>query len=100
MKKIKLKMKVLECSAFYIDFSRHARGGINYVVSGLICLKFEIIQAFMRVLNKPLMSCKNREDPKKMKTIECSHYFSYCKSMGIFSDVQGQLTPQCMVHSG
>ena len=48
-------MKVLECSAFYIVFFfRRARGGINYVVSGRVWLKFELIQAFMQVLNKDM----------------------------------------------
>ena len=28
----------------------------------------------------------------KMNALECSQYFSYYKSMGIFPDVQGQLT--------
>ena len=36
----------------------------------------------------------------KMKALEWSLYFSHCKSMGIFSDAQGQLTPQSMVGSG
>ena len=30
----------------------------------------------------------------KMKALECSQHLFYCKSMGIFSDSQGQLTPQ------
>ena len=29
----------------------------------------------------------------KMKEIECSHYFSHYKSMGIFSDAQRHLNP-------
>ena len=64
-------MKVLEWTAFYIVlfFSRRARGGINYVVSGRVGLKFALIQAFMQVLNKDmhktLMPCKNEEDPNK-----------------------------------
>ena len=36
----------------------------------------------------------------KMKELECSQYFSHYKSMGIFPDAQGQLTPQCLVRSG
>ena len=35
-----------------------------------------------------------------MKTLEWSKHFSHCKSAGIFSDDQGQLTPQSMVDSG
>ena len=36
----------------------------------------------------------------KMKELECSKDFSHYKSMGIFQDAQGQLTPQSMVRSG
>ena len=36
----------------------------------------------------------------KMKALEWSHYFSHCKSMGMFSNGQGQLTPQSMVGTG
>ena len=35
----------------------------------------------------------------KMKVLECSQDFSHYKSMGIFPDAQGQLTPQSMVLS-
>ena len=58
--------------------------------------KFELIQAFMHVLD----TCKNEEDPIKMKVLECSQDFSHYKSMGIFPDAQGQLTPQSLVLSG
>ena len=58
--------------------------------------KFELIQAFMHVLD----TCKNEEDPIKMKALECSQDFSHYKSMGIFPDAQGQLTPQSLVRSG
>ena len=36
----------------------------------------------------------------KMKALECSQDFSHYKSMGIFSDAQGQVTPQSLVRSG
>ena len=36
----------------------------------------------------------------KMKVLECSQDFSHYKSMGIFPDAQGQLTPQSTVRSG
>ena len=58
--------------------------------------KFELIQAFMHVF----VTCKNEEDPIKMKTLDCSQDFSHYKSMGMFSDAQGQLTPQSLVESG
>ena len=36
----------------------------------------------------------------KMKELECSQDFSHYKSMEIFPDAQGQLTPQSLVRSG
>ena len=36
----------------------------------------------------------------KLKTLEHSQDFSHYKSMGIFPDAQGQVTPQSMVRSG
>ena len=33
-------------------------------------------------------------------TVDCSQDFSHYKSMGIFPDAQGQLTPQSLVRSG
>ena len=33
-----------------------------------------------------------------MKAIECLQHFSHCKSMGNFSDAQGQITPHCTMH--
>ena len=36
----------------------------------------------------------------KMKALECSQDFSHYKSMGIFPDAQGQLTPQSLIGSG
>ena len=35
----------------------------------------------------------------KIKELECSQDFSQYKSMGIFPDVHGQLTPQSLVRS-
>ena len=58
--------------------------------------KFELIQAFMHVFD----TCKNEEDPIKMKALECSQDFSHYKSNGIFPGAQGQLTPQSLVRSG
>ena len=36
----------------------------------------------------------------KIKELECSQDFSHYKSIGIFPDAQGQLTPQSLVKSG
>ena len=52
--------------------------------------KFELIQAFMHVL----VTCKNEEDPIKNEGVRVFTRFSHYKSMGIFPDAQGQLTPQ------
>ena len=35
----------------------------------------------------------------KMKALECSQDFSHYKSIGIFPDAHGQLTPQSLVRS-
>ena len=58
--------------------------------------KFELIQAFMHVLD----TCKNEEDPIKNEGARLFTRFSHYKSMGIFPDAQGQLTPQSLVLSG
>ena len=67
----------------------------NSEVSGGILPKFKLIQAFM----VGLITCKNEEDPSKMKALEWSQHFSHYKSMGIFSAAQGQLTHKSFVAS-
>ena len=47
-----------------------------------------------------LVTSKNEAGCIKMKELECSKDFSHYKSMGIFPDVKGQLTPQSFVKSG
>ena len=47
-----------------------------------------------------LVTCKNEEDKSKMNAQEWTQHFSHYKSMGIFPDAQGQLTPQSKVRSG
>ena len=57
-------------------------------------------------LNSSKLSCMSslparlRMIKSKMKELECSQAFSHYKSMGIFPDAQGQLTPQSLVRSG
>ena len=49
------------------------------------------------------MSCipaRMKKIQLKMKALECLQDFSHYKSMGIFPDAQGQLTPQSLVRSG
>ena len=59
-----------------------------------------------RNLNSSKLSCMSlllarmRMIDLKMKELECSQDFSHNKSMGIFPDAQGQLTPQSLVRSG
>ena len=47
-----------------------------------------------------LVTCKNEEDPLKNKGARVATTFSHYKSMGIFPDAQGQLTPQSEVEPG
>ena len=47
-----------------------------------------------------LLTCKNEEDPIKNEGARVLTTFSHYKSMGIFSEAQGQLTPQSLVGSG
>ena len=68
----------------------------NSVVSVAIRPKFELIQAFMHVLD----ICKNKEDPIRMKSLEWPQHFSLYKSMGNFPDPQGQVTPQPVIGTG
>ena len=59
-----------------------------------------------RNLNSSKLSCMSslparmRMIDSKMKELECSQDFSHSRSMGIFPDAQGQLTPQSLVRSG
>ena len=59
-----------------------------------------------RISNSSKLSCMSsiparmKKIQLKMKALECSQDFSHYKSMGIFPDAQGQLTPQSLVRSG
>ena len=68
----------------------------NSEVRGGILPKFNLIQAFIVVL----VTCKNEEDQIKNEGARVLTRSSQYKSMGIFSDAQGQLTPQSLVKSG
>ena len=57
--------------------------------------KIKLIKAFMHVLE----ACKNVLDPIKVKSLEWPQHFSVCKSVGIFPDGEGQVTPQSMIRS-
>ena len=47
-----------------------------------------------------LLSARMKMIQSKMNELEWSQHFSHYKSMGIFLDAQGQLTPQSLVRSG
>ena len=60
--------------------------GLNLNSSKLLCMSS--LPARMRMIES------------KMKELECSQDYSHYKSMEIFPDAQGQLTPQSLVRSG
>ena len=82
-------------TTLYINFSD---------VQGQITLVLVVVSG--RNLNSSKLSCMSplparmRLIKSNMKKLKCSHDFSHCKSMGIFPDAQGQLTPQSLVRSG
>ena len=82
-------------TTLYINFSD---------VQGQITL--ELVVVFGQNLNSSKLSCMSllptrmRLIESKMEELECFQDFSHYKSMGIFSDAQGQLTPQSLVRSG
>ena len=66
----------------------------------------ELVVVSGRNLNSSKLLCMSslparmRMIESRMKELECSQDFSHYKSMGIFPDAQGQLTPQSLVRSG
>ena len=79
----------------YINFSD---------AQGQITLKLVVVSGQNLISSK--LSCMSslparmRMIDSKMKELECSQDFSHYKSMRIFPDAQGQLTPQSLVRSG
>ena len=78
---------------------------INFLdAQGQIILELVVVSG--RNLNSSKLSCMSslsarlRMIDSKMKELECSQDFSHYKSIGIFPDAQGQLTPQSLVRSG
>ena len=73
-------------------------------MQGQITLKLVVVSG--RNLNSFKLSCMSSLPARmwmiesKMKELECSQDFFHYESMGIFSDAQGQLTPQSLVRSG
>ena len=68
-------------------------------------ITLELVVVSGRNLNSSKLSCMPSFPARitmidsKMKELECSQDFSHYKSMGIFPDPQGQLTPQSLVRS-
>ena len=79
-------------TTLYVNFSD---------AQGQITLKSVVVSG--RNLNSSKLSCmfslpaRMRMIESKMKELECSQDFSHYKSMGIFPDAQGQLTPKSFV---
>ena len=69
-------------------------------------ITLELVVVSRRNFNSFKLSCMSllparmRMVESKMKELECSQDFSHYKSMAIFPDAQGQLTPQSLVRSG
>ena len=82
-------MKAIECSHYTSIFQTR---------KGQITLELVVVSG--RNLNSSKLSymsslpARVRMINSKMKELECSQDFSHYKSMGIFPDAQGQLTPQ------
>ena len=82
-------------TTLYIDFSD---------TQGQITLELVVVTG--RNLNSSKLSCmasfpaSMRIIELKMKELKFSQDFSHYKSMGIFPDAHGQLTPQSLVRSG
>ena len=57
---------------------------------------FKLIQALMYVI----ITCKYVRFQSRTAAKKWRHHFSHYKPMGIFSDVQGQFTPQSVVPAG
>ena len=95
IKKIRSKIKALGCSQHYTAILD---------AQGQITLKSVLV--IVRNLKSSKLSCMSLLPARismiesKMKELECSQDFSRYKSLGIFPDAQGQLTPQSLVRSG
>ena len=82
-------------TTLYSNFS-DAQGQITLV---LVSVSGRNLNSF-KLLCMSSLPARMRMIESKMKELECSQDFSHYKSMGIFPDAQGQLTPQSLVRSG
>ena len=82
-------------TTLYINFS-DVQGQITLV----------LVEVSGRNLKSSKLSCMSslstrmRLIKSKMKELECSQDYSHYKSLGIFPDAQGQLTPSSLFRSG
>ena len=93
MKKIKLKMKVLDCSQ---DFSHHKSMGIIPDAQGQLTLQSTVRSGQISNSSKTLwlssLPAKMKKIQSKMQALECLQQF--------FTDAQGQITQESGVVSG
>ena len=82
-------------TTLYSNFS-DAQGQITL---GLVSVSGRNLNSFKLSIMSTLPA-RMRIIDSKMKELECSQDFSHNKSMVIFPDAQGQLTPQTLVRSG
>ena len=85
-------MKALEWTQHF----PHYNSMVAMETSGRIWPSFGFIQALIYVL----ITCTYEKNPIKNSGENVMTSFPHYKSMGIFPDAQGQLTPQSLVRSG
>ena len=79
----------LEWSQHFTAIIRRLRA-VNSVADGWVWLKIKLIQT----LWVSLLHARMRKIHSKKKVLEGSQQISHCKSLRIFYDAQGKLTPQ------
>ena len=79
----------------YGDFFKRSRAD-NSAARGRIWLNFELVRALMYVV----VPCKYGKDPIENSKDLRGQHFLHTKSMRIFSNAQGQITPRPVVGSG
>ena len=81
-------------TTLYIKFSN---------AQGQITLKLVVVSGrnlfSSKLLSMSSLPARMRMIDSKMKELECSQDFSHYKSVGIFSETQGQINPQSLVQS-
>ena len=82
-------------TTLYINFS-DAQGQITLE---LVVVSGQNLNS-SKLLYMSSLPARTRMIDLKMKELECSQDFAHYKSLGIFPDAQGQLTPQSLVRSG